>query len=97
MNRPSPDDMKEIIMAEQRVKIEKLEKKNKELKEENKELKNEIWECHWLMDEIDFWKREAKMLWWKQKHMKKEDIIILVFIAIMLLFTAYLTKLRFNL
>ena len=32
MNRPSPDDLKEIIMAEQRAKIKELEKENKELK-----------------------------------------------------------------
>ena len=32
MNRPSPEDMNDIIMAEQRAKIKELEKENKELK-----------------------------------------------------------------
>jgi len=51
----------------QKVKCDELEK-------ENKELKNEIWECHWLMDEIDFWKREAKRLWWKPNLMEEDTI-----------------------
>ena len=38
MNRPSPDDMKDIIMAEQRAKIKELEKENKELKEHKENL-----------------------------------------------------------
>ena len=35
------------------------------LKKENDEMKNELAECHWLMDEIDYRKKEAKRLWWK--------------------------------
>lgn len=57
MNRPSPDDMKEIIMSEQRAKIKELEKENKKLKEKLWELakmyneKND--ECIELYDRLE--------------------------------------------
>ena len=50
MNRPSPDDMKQIMMAEKRVKNKKL----------------------------------------------KENIILIIFMIIMVIFTCYLYNLRFN-
>ena len=42
----------------------RLLEENKKLKEELEEQKAEWW---WLMDEIDYRKREAKRLWWKAK------------------------------
>lgn len=42
MNRPSPDDMNDIIMAEQRAKIKELEEENKRLTERNRELFDDI-------------------------------------------------------
>lgn len=44
------------------------------LKKENDEMKNELAECHWLMDEIDYRKREAKRLWWKPNLMEEDTI-----------------------
>lgn len=90
MNRPSPDDMNDIIMAEQRAKIKELEKENKELKAYKS--------LYILLKErrdrqIEIQKRPTL----KKNKIGKEDIIILIFIMVMILFTAYLTKLRFSL
>ncbi len=46
MNRPSPDDMNDIIMAEQRAKIKELEKENEELKNNLEEVAKELIQHH---------------------------------------------------
>lgn len=46
MNRPSPDDMNDIIMAEQRAKIKELEGENKALKNNLEEVAKELIQHH---------------------------------------------------
>ena len=46
-----------------------------ELEKENKELKEELAECHWLVDEIDYWKRKYKALKQSIKHITKIQYI----------------------
>lgn len=46
MNRPSPDDMNDIIMAEQRAKIKELEEENEELKNNLEEIAKELIQHH---------------------------------------------------
>lgn len=65
MNRPSPDDMNDIIMAEQRAKIKELEKENKELKEKLALTKNDR----------DEWQFKAKDLFNKREMTWKDEFL----------------------
>lgn len=63
------DDRKELLESS----LKRLER-IRELEKENHKLKEELAECHWLMDEIDYRKREAKKLWWKPNLMEEDTI-----------------------
>ncbi|MBO7713844.1 MAG: hypothetical protein J6S85_15435 [Methanobrevibacter sp.] len=60
MNRPSPDDLNDIIMAEQREKIKELEKENKLLKARNEELNEN---CYGLAKENKELKKKLDILY----------------------------------
>lgn len=79
MNRPSPDDMKEIIMAEKRAKIEELEEENKKLKEEVKKRKmvaDENWAGYDMMkDEYEKLEKENKEIKKKLEHYENTKAI----------------------
>ena len=62
--KPWERDGKQLI-------IDKLEEENKKLKEEL--AKQYDW-ANWLFDEIEFWKREAKRLWWKTDFMEDDTL-----------------------
>lgn len=87
MNRPSPDDMKEIIMAEQREKIKELEKENMELK-----AYKTLYAV--LKERLDRQIEIQKRLRLGKNKMKKEDIIVICFIVVMIVFTIYLWYLK---
>jgi len=81
MNRPSPDDMNDIIMAEQRAKIKKLEKENKELKAYKS--------LYVLLKERRDRQIEIEKRLRLGKNKKKENIIILIFILVMILLQSF--------
>ena len=86
MNRPSPDDMKEIIMAEQRAKIKKLEKENKELKA-YKSLYTLLKERFDRQTEV-----ENRLILEKnelEKERKEQQARIVLFIVIVILFVVW--------
>jgi len=75
------DNLKELQKENEELK-EKLELtendrderkvKAEDLMKENNKLKEDLAECDDLWEELYFWKREAKRLWWKSNLMEEE-------------------------